>query len=238
MNFTSFAAAGLAFVLSANIVGAEQYDAPLDADTESLDAPMPDQAPESSAPASSTTGAEHKASLPYTPYPAGLAWVMTPQSFYAPFRHTGLYYPPHTYVRRCPYYPRGYYWGANWRFNVIGRGNLLLLGTRRFNPYLTTAKSEHHRHTRGQKRYAPPPGPIGQAELLGSSGPGAPVALPPTAAPEDVGGDADSGYHAKAAAPARSATVRLAAPRTSAQTASTRQRSKSAASRTKSGTRR
>lgn len=240
MNLKPFATAGLAFVLCANIVAAEQYDAPPEEEAENLGTPMPDQSPQTlpAATAAASAEGEHKVSLPYTPYPAGLSWVLTPQPFYVQIRHSGLYYPPHTYVRRCPYYPRGYYWGANWRFNVIGRGNLLFLGAHRFNPYLTAAKAEHHRKTRGHKRYAPPPGPIGQAELLGSSGPGAPVALPPTSSPgHGLGASTDSGYQAKAASAAQGATVRLVSPRASARTASARQRSKSGSSGVRTGVR-
>lgn len=235
MNLKPFVATGLAFLFCATAVVAEQYESSPEADAESLDAPMPDQSDEASADSartSSSSEAEHKASLPYTPYPAGLSWVLTPQPFYVQIRHSGLYYPPHTYVRRCPYYPRGYYWGANWRFNVIGRGNLLFLGAHRFNPYLTAAKAEHHKKTRGQKRYAPPPGPIGQAELLGSSGPSAPVALPPTSAPgKEVEWSDASGYQAKAGRSSPKATVRLATPHASARTASARRRPRQPAPR-------
>lgn len=163
---------------------AKQYDMestdrpPAEAE-ESLATPSPDGA------SSSTTNstANSRASLPYTPYPAGLPWVMTPQPFRVPIPDR-IYYPPHTYVRRCPYYPRGYYWGANWRFNVIGRGNLLFFGTYRYNPYLTSAIASHDPELRNQRRYAPPPGPAGQAMLLGAAGPAAPVPLPPIAGEE------------------------------------------------------
>lgn len=221
MNFQPFAVVGIAIALCVNTLGAEQYDPPVE-EAENLDTPAPDQSPK----AMSTTETDAKVSLPYTPYPAGLSWVLTPQSFRVPIPDR-IYYPPHTYVRRCPYYPRGYYWGANWRFNVIGRGNLLFFGPFRFNPYLTAAKAEHHKKTHGQKRYAPPPGPVGQAMLLGSSGPSAPVALPPTPAPDrGVGANVDSGYQTQADALPHGATVRLAAPRATARTASTRRSSR------------
>lgn len=151
-------------------------------------------------------------SLPYTPYPAGLSWVLTPQPFRVPITNR-IYYPPSHYVRRCPYYPRGYYWGANWRFNVVGCDNLLLFGTYRFNPYLTAAKASHDPKLRGQKRYAPPPGPVGQAMLLGSSGPPA-VHLPPT----DANGQAESSHKIEA----QVATVRLAPDKRSAEKATSR----------------
>ncbi|HVA46537.1 MAG TPA: hypothetical protein VNH11_09195 [Pirellulales bacterium] len=156
---------------------AEQYE-PQTADeisNETVAAPSADAAT-----APSGTPAKVTESAPYTPYPAGLSWVLTPQSFRVRWMDR-FYYPPSTYVRRCPYYPRGYYWGANWRFNVVGRGNLLFFGPFRYNPYLTAAKASHHPELRGQRRYAPPPEPVGQAMLLGSAGPQAP-ALPPTLA--------------------------------------------------------
>jgi hypothetical protein len=114
---------------------------------------------------------------------------MTPQAFRVPIPDR-IYYPPQHYVRHCPYYPRGYYWGANWRFNVIGRCNLLFCGTYRYNPYLTAHKAQHDPKLRGQRRYAMPPGPEGQAMLLlgGSSSP--PPVLPPSLAKETKSKDA------------------------------------------------
>lgn len=254
MNFKPFAIAGLVVILCGGVVAAEQFDDPPEEEIENLDESMPEPTsrrspaaeespstntlprrkfnvratPSRSARESSAANGEQKASLPYSPYPAGLTWVLTPQPFYAQIRHHGLYYPPHTYVRRCPYYPRGYYWGANWRFNVIGRDNLLFLGAMRFNPYLTAKKAQHHKNTRGQKRYDPPPGPIGQAQLLGSMGPSVPMALPPTSVPDQDAPDGDrSGEPAKTTASPRSAAGRPASPRGPARTVSSRRRSKS-----------
>lgn len=110
-------------------------------------------------------------SKPYTPYPAGLSWMPTPQPFRVPIPDRILYYPPHTYVRRCPYYPRGYYWGANWYRRMLGGENLLFGGKFRYNPYWTSAKASHRPKLRGMPYFAPPPGPEGQAMLLGVSAP-------------------------------------------------------------------
>jgi hypothetical protein len=202
----------MAALLSVNAAKANDYDSTQPADgEESLATPPPDGAADTKAKPSTDT----KATLPYTPYPAGLSWIPTPQAFRVPIPDRIFYYPPHTYVRRCPYYPRGYYWGANWRFNVIGRGNLLFFGTFRFNPYLTAAKAQRHPELRGQRRYAPPPGPKGQAALLG-------VAATPTHgayAPEL----ANHPHPKPATEPkAQVATVRKAPERRTAQTASNR----------------
>lgn len=219
MKSDRLAAVSLAILLCTGVRAAEQYaENPAD-EAESLTTPSPDKA----AATPPTNDQATRASLPYTPYPAGLSWLLTPQSFRVPIPDR-IYYPPHTYVRRCPYYPRGYYWGANWRFNVIGRGNLLFCGTFRYNPYLTAAKASHHPELRKQRRYAPPAGPIGQAMLLGSAGPSAPVALPPTRATGSMS--------SKNASADRSATVRLAPERRPARTASTRRTSKSKSSNT------
>lgn len=163
-------------VLATSIrAAADQYDAVAPAPgTTEMPSP-PEEANDASASPRTVTE-----SLPHTPYPAGLSWVLTPQSFRVPIPDR-IYYPPAHYVRRCPYYPRGYYWGANWRFNVIGRGNLLFFGPYRYNPYLTAAKASHDPKLRGQRRYAPPPGPVGQAMLLGSKRPQG-AHLPPTLA--------------------------------------------------------
>jgi hypothetical protein len=111
-----------------------------------------------------------RVSMPFTPYPAGLSWTMTPQPFRVPIPDR-FYYPPCSYVRRCPYYPRGYYWGANWNRHVIGPGNLLHCQLFRFNPYWTAAKAKHKPKLRGSQRYIAPPGPEGQAMALGAGTP-------------------------------------------------------------------
>ncbi len=113
----------------------------------------------------------NRISKPYTPYPAGLSWTPTPQPFRVPIPDRILYYPPHTYVRRCPYYPRGYYWGANWYRRMLGGENLLFGGKFRYNPYWTSAKASHRPKLRGLPYFAPPPGPEGLARLLGVSAP-------------------------------------------------------------------
>jgi hypothetical protein len=183
------------------------------ADDENLDAVAPD----SSSDASGTQPRTVTEGLPYSPYPAGLSWVLTPQSFRVPIPNR-IYYPPQHYVRRCPYYPRGYYWGANWRFNVVGCGNLLFMGPYRYNPYLTAAKAQHDPKLRGQRRYAMPPGPVGQAMLLGSSGPAA-TALPPTVAADTERADA-------AETETQVAVVRKAEERKPAQPVSSRRTAK------------
>lgn len=111
-----------------------------------------------------------RVSKPYTPYPAGLSWMPTPQPFRVPIVDR-IYYPPHTYVKRCPYDPRGYYWGANWNRRMLGGENLLFGSRFRYNPYWTAAKASHRPKLRGLPYFAPPPGPEGQAMLLGVSAP-------------------------------------------------------------------
>ena len=198
---------------------ARQYDVSPPAEEEgdeSLSTPSPDGPQEGT----SSTSDDNRVSLPYTPYPAGLSWVMTPQSFRVPIPDR-IYYPPHHYVRKCPYYPRGYYWGANWRFNVIGRGNLLCFGTYRYNPYLTAAIAQHDPDLRGKQRYAAPPGPVGQAMLLGSADPATAMPLPPTLAEKSASGT-------KATFQPEQATVRKAPERRTVQTASSRRTAKTA----------
>lgn len=196
--------------LAAQAVAAEQYESV---------SPAPGTADTPAAPEASTDGTASPrkvdVSLPYTPYPAGLSWVLTPQSFRVPIPDR-IYYPPAHYVRRCPYYPRGYYWGANWRFNVIGRGNLLFMGTFRYNPYLTAAKASHDPKLRGQRRYAPPAGPVGQAMLLGSSGPQG-LPLPPTLA-DDAQPEAGRKIEAQVATVRRAPEKRPAHKATSRRT--------------------
>lgn len=148
--------------------GAEQplFDPPPLDQAEPVAAPVA----EPIAAASSSDAAATKVSLPYTPYPAGLSWMPTPQPFRVPFPDR-IYYPPHTYVKRCPYYPRGYYWGANWNRRMLGGENLLFGSRFRYNPYWTAAKANHRPKLRGSPYFAPPPGPEGQARLLGVSAP-------------------------------------------------------------------
>lgn len=142
-----------------------------------FDPPPIEQAEAVAAPAGVPTGSTDttntgatKVSLPYTPYPAGLSWMPTPQPFRVPIPDR-IYYPPHTYVKRCPYYPRGYYWGANWNRRMLGGENLLFGSRYRYNPYWTAAKASHRPKLRGLPYFAPPPGPEGQAQLLGVSAP-------------------------------------------------------------------
>lgn len=127
-------------------------------------------APEEPVATPTTSGTATKVSLPYTPYPAGLSWVPTPQPFRVPIPDR-IYYPPHTYVKRCPYYPRGYYWGANWNRRMLGGENLLFCNRYRFNPYWTAAKASHRPKLHGLPHFAAPPGPEGQAQLMGVSAP-------------------------------------------------------------------
>ncbi|HEV3342346.1 MAG TPA: hypothetical protein VG125_18395 [Pirellulales bacterium] len=189
-----FLVAVLACLLSAaQNVSAKQYqqESPASDDQENV-APSPESSPDAGTNAGGPRVVTESA--PYTPYPAGLSWRPTPQAVRVPIPDR-IYYPPAHYVRHCPYFPRGYYWGANWRFNVIGCDNLLFCGSYRYNPYLTAAKARHDPKLRGQRRYAMPPGPEGQARLLGAS-PTPPPALPPTVAKAteapDVG-DSDAG---------------------------------------------
>jgi hypothetical protein len=81
--------------------------------------------------------------IPSAPYPAGLSYMMTPQPFRVPYPNR-IYYPPAHYVRQCPYYPKGFYWGADWNKHLLGRNPWLIHGSKRFNPYLTEAKIRHH----------------------------------------------------------------------------------------------
>jgi hypothetical protein len=81
--------------------------------------------------------------IPSAPYPAGLSYMMTPQPFRVPYPDR-IYYPPAHYVRQCPYYPKGFYWGADWNKHLLGRNPWLIHGSKRFNPYLTEAKIRHH----------------------------------------------------------------------------------------------
>ena len=81
--------------------------------------------------------------IPSAPYPAGLSYMMTPQPFRVPYPNR-IYYPPAHYVRQCPYYPKGFYWGADWNKHLLGCNPWLIHGDKRFNPYLTEAKIRHH----------------------------------------------------------------------------------------------
>ena len=91
--------------------------------------------------------------IPYTPYPAGLSYLLAPQPFRVPYPNR-IYYPPAHYVRLCPYYSRGVYWGADWNKRLLGCNPWLIHGDKRFNPYLTQAKIQHHT---GQARHSAPP---------------------------------------------------------------------------------
>jgi hypothetical protein len=88
--------------------------------------------------------------IPYSPYPAGLVYTMAPQPFRVPYPNR-IYYPPSRYVRQCPYYPKGFYWGADWNHRLLACNPWLIHGDKRFNPYLTQAKREHYsgKQTRG-----------------------------------------------------------------------------------------
>lgn len=84
--------------------------------------------------------------IPYSPYPAGLAYTMAPQPFRVPYPNR-IYYPVSRYVRQCPYYPKGFYWGADWNHRLLGCNPWLIHGDKRFNPYLTQAKIQHRNGT-------------------------------------------------------------------------------------------
>jgi hypothetical protein len=77
--------------------------------------------------------------IPSSPYIAGLSYMMTPQPFRVPYPNR-FYYPSPHFVHRCPYYPRGYYWGANWNVRFLPANNLIH-GHFRFNPYLSRLKT-------------------------------------------------------------------------------------------------
>lgn len=81
--------------------------------------------------------------IPSAPYPAGLSYMMSPQPFRVPYPNR-IYYPPAHYVRQCPYFPKGFYWGADWNKHLLGCNPWLIHGDKRFNPYLTEAKIRHH----------------------------------------------------------------------------------------------
>ena len=97
--------------------------------------------------------------IPSSPYPAGLAYTMTPQPFRVPFPDR-IYYPPAHYVRLCPYFPKGVYWGADWNQRLLGRNPWLIHGNKRFNPYLTQAKIQHHAGKTRRSAPAPHFGPV------------------------------------------------------------------------------
>ena len=80
--------------------------------------------------------------LPASPYIAGLSYMMTPQPFRVPIPDR-FYYPCPHFVRRCPYYPKGVYWGANWNRRFLPPNNLFH-GDFRFNPYLSRRKAQKH----------------------------------------------------------------------------------------------
>ncbi|HVC93868.1 MAG TPA: hypothetical protein VND64_09260 [Pirellulales bacterium] len=88
--------------------------------------------------------------LPAAPYKAGLSYMQTPQPFRVPYPNR-FYYPCPHFVRRCPYFPKGVYWGANWN-RVYLPPNNLIHGAFRFNPYLSNRIAQkqgnchHHNH--------------------------------------------------------------------------------------------
>jgi hypothetical protein len=107
--------------------------------------------PAENVPAGETSGAANNpfnygtsqgSGLPASPYPAGLSYMMTPQPFRVPIPDR-FYYPHPHYVRRCPYYPKGFYWGANWNRRYLPPNNLHR-GAFRFNPYLSNRKAHKH----------------------------------------------------------------------------------------------
>jgi hypothetical protein len=96
-------------------------------------------------------GKMYGSGLPASPYIAGLSYMKTPQPFRVPYPNR-FYYPCPHFVRRCPYYPKGYYWGAHWN-RVLLPPNNLVHGAFRFNPYLSRLNAQkqatyghHHNH--------------------------------------------------------------------------------------------
>lgn len=98
--------------------------------------------------------------VPSSPYPAGLSYMMTPQPFRVPYPNR-IYYPIPHYVRKCPYFSKGFYWGADWNRHLLGCNPWLIHGDKRFNPYLTEAKiahqtgQSHHHHNSPHAGHAP-----------------------------------------------------------------------------------
>jgi len=87
-------------------------------------------------------GTMYGSGLPASPYIAGLSYMKTPQPFRVPYPNR-FYYPCPHFVRLCPYYPKGLYWGANWN-RVYLPPNNLVHGAFRFNPYLSSLKAQKH----------------------------------------------------------------------------------------------
>lgn len=156
MRFLRFAAAVLVAV---GVRGAKGQDHTLFPPPEAGEAI---EAPQGDAPSGGGAGMEMDESarmlqgsgIPYSPYPAGLSYTLTPQPFRVPYLNR-IYYPIPHYVRQCPYYPKGFYWGADWNRRLLGCNPWLIHGDKRFNPYLTQAKIQHHNG--GSHRSAPPP---------------------------------------------------------------------------------
>jgi hypothetical protein len=94
--------------------------------------------------------------IPSSPYPAGLSYMMTPQPFRVPYPNR-FSYPPAHYVRQCPYYAKGVYWGADWNKRLLGCNPWLVHGDQRFNPYLTEAKIRHHSSAAGSASHSSAP---------------------------------------------------------------------------------
>ena len=156
MRYLRFAAAAL---LALGVRGARGQDETLFPPPEAGEAI---EAPQAEAPNINAAGMEMSESsrmlqgsgIPYSPYPAGLSYTLTPQPFRVPYPNR-IYYPIPHYVRHCPYYPKGFYWGADWNRRLLGCNPWLIHGDKRFNPYLTQAKIQHHNGT--PHRSAPPP---------------------------------------------------------------------------------
>jgi hypothetical protein len=105
-------------------------------------------------------GTMYGSGLPASPYIAGLSYMKTPQPFRVPYTNR-FYYPCPHFVRRCPYYPKGMYWGANWN-RVLLPPNNLAHGAFRFNPYLSRLNAQKqgtygHLHTHGHHHGHCPP---------------------------------------------------------------------------------
>jgi hypothetical protein len=148
MRFLRFAAAAL---VALGVRGANGQDQTLFPPPEAGEAI---EAPQGDAPSGDAARMEMDESsrmlqgsgIPYSPYPAGLSYTLTPQPFRVPYPNR-IYYPIPHYVRHCPYYPKGFYWGADWNRRLLGCNPWLIHGDKRFNPYLTQAKIQHHNGT-------------------------------------------------------------------------------------------
>ena len=148
MRFLRFAAAALVAIGVRGARGQDQTLFPPPEAGEAIEAPQAEAASSNAASMEMSESSRmlQGSGIPYSPYPAGLPYTLTPQPFRVPYPNR-IYYPIPHYVRQCPYYPKGFYWGADWNRRLLGCNPWLIHGDKRFNPYLTQAKIQHHRGT-------------------------------------------------------------------------------------------